>query len=253
MANRRKFLAGLGALASGSAAAVGTGAFTSVNAERAVNIDVASDANAFLGLDRISGSENSQDYTTLTSTSELKLFDPQNVGGDGFNQDAVTFVDNLFKIKNQSSQKQYVWLEEIGAPDGPTGGSGFTSGERPTGMFFVGFYAGGDRNGDWGGISYGSAPEDPNNPNDRGPDQPNSKAPADSAPFNGVGDVTPPGDRARAVGIEAGNEITVGMVVDTTLAGVRFYDEDQELVPGDLIDRVVVKSRADKSDTPVTL
>jgi len=57
MANRRKFIAGLGALATGSAAAVGTGAFTSVSAERSVTIDTADDAYAFLRLNERGGGE----------------------------------------------------------------------------------------------------------------------------------------------------------------------------------------------------
>jgi hypothetical protein len=250
---RRKFIAGMGSLAAAGAAGIGTGAFTSVTAERGVNVNVASDANAYLGLDQISGEPNSQDYTSIND-GELKLFDTGTVDGSGFNLDAVTLVDNLFKIKNQSNQGQYVWLSEIGDPNGPAGGSGFTSGQRPTGMFFVGFYAPGDRSGNWDGISYGSSPEDPNNPNTRGPDQANSKAAADAAPFNGVGEVEQPdGHRATAVGIGAGNEITVGMAVDTTMAGKRFYDEDVELSPGDLLDRVIVKSVADPNDAPVVL
>ncbi|QKY20959.1 hypothetical protein B4589_011455 [Halolamina sp. CBA1230] len=249
---RRKFIAGLGSLTAAGAAGIGTGAFTSVTAERGVNVNVAPDANAYLGLDQISGEPNSQDYTSIND-GELKLFDTGTVDGSGFNLDAVTLVDNLFKIKNQSSQKQYVWLSEIGDPNGPAGGSQFTSGQRPTGMFFVGFYAPGDRSGTWDGISYGSSPEDPNNPNNRGPDQPNDKRPADAAPFNGNGEVEQPsGDRAAAVGIAAGDEVKVGMAVDTTMAG-QWIDSDVELSPGDLLDRVIVKSVADSADTPVTL
>jgi hypothetical protein len=50
MANRRKFLAGLGALASGSAAAVGTGAFTTASASRSVTVDVTGDEGSKIGL-----------------------------------------------------------------------------------------------------------------------------------------------------------------------------------------------------------
>ena len=49
--NRRKFTIGIGSLAAGSAAAIGTGAFTSVEADRGVEIDVVGDAKAFVSLD----------------------------------------------------------------------------------------------------------------------------------------------------------------------------------------------------------
>ena len=253
MAKRRKFLAGLGALVSGSAAAMGTGAFTSTEAERSINVNVAEDTNAFLGLDSISGSPNSEDYARVTENGELQLFATRNVDGDGFNLDSVTLVDDLFKITNQSSQGQYVYLGEIGAPSGPEGGGESGFGTRPTGQFFVGFYAPGDRDGEWDGISYGSAPEDPNNPNTRGPNQPDSKAPADAAPFDGSGEVQPPGKRANPQFVGAGESINVGMVVDTTSAGETFADEDTKLQAGDLLNRVVVKAKANPDDAPTTL
>ncbi len=240
----------MGSLAAGGAAAVGTGAFTSVSAERSVNVQVASDANAFLQLSSISWSNNSQDYTT-TSQGTLDIFHPSDdVDGDGFNKNAVTYVDNLFRIGNQSSQTQYVWLAEVGNPDYIS-----NSFESPAGPHFVAFYTPGNRDGEnWQGISYGSAPEDDANQNTRGPDQPNSKAPADAAPFNGDGmSDDPPGARADAVEIAPGNYVNVGMVVDTTISNWTTGEPDRKPVLGDLLDSVIVKARADEADTPVTL
>jgi hypothetical protein len=74
MAKRRKFLAGLGALASGSAAAVGTGAFTSASLEnRTVSVGVESDSNSQIGL--VAGdvpdiSENSNGELELDLTGD---------------------------------------------------------------------------------------------------------------------------------------------------------------------------------------
>ncbi|MYL68825.1 DUF1102 domain-containing protein [Halorubrum distributum] len=105
---RRKFVVGLGALASGSAAAVGTGAFTSVTANRSVDVEVAGDANAYLSLQQISGSPNSQQYVT-NSSGEIG-FDFSDSNGDingngnGFNPDAVTEVDRLLRVANQGTQ-----------------------------------------------------------------------------------------------------------------------------------------------------
>jgi len=48
---RRKFVVGLGALAAGSSAAVGTGAFTAMNAPREAQIDVVDDTQGLIGLE----------------------------------------------------------------------------------------------------------------------------------------------------------------------------------------------------------
>jgi len=95
MTNRRKFIAGLGALATGSAAAMGTGAFTSVSASRQVDVAVASDNNAYLGL------KGTGDRAT-TSGGELRLdFDGSSNGSSGLNPNARTAFTDLFTIENQ--------------------------------------------------------------------------------------------------------------------------------------------------------
>jgi hypothetical protein len=48
--DRRKFLIGMGSLAAGSAAAMGTGAFTTMTAERSANINVVNDSAGLVGL-----------------------------------------------------------------------------------------------------------------------------------------------------------------------------------------------------------
>jgi hypothetical protein len=106
---RRKFVVGLGALASGSAAAVGTGAFTSVNAERSVDVEVAGDANAYLGLEPVSSSPNSA-YVQVNSGEVSFDFSDSNdnlnnaTSGAGFNPDAVTDVEDLLRVTNQGTQ-----------------------------------------------------------------------------------------------------------------------------------------------------
>lgn len=109
MSNRRKFLAGLGALASGSAAAMGTGAFTSVEAERGMNVAVADDANAYLALSK-TDNPNSQDYVT-TSNGQIKLnLDGSDNGGSGFNKNAETRIDDIIRVSNQGTQTVNVWV-----------------------------------------------------------------------------------------------------------------------------------------------
>lgn len=60
--DRRKFVLSVGALAGGGSLALGTGAFSSVEAERDVGVTVADDASAYLGIQPGTG------LTVTTST-----------------------------------------------------------------------------------------------------------------------------------------------------------------------------------------
>jgi hypothetical protein len=123
MANRRKFLAGLGALASGSAAAVGTGAFTSVSASRDITVDTAGDASAFLQFTRAEEdggvTPNAQEYVTLPSDGAfaIDLADTNEsagageTGGSGVNKDAVTIFDNLVDVTNNGTQEVNIGVD----------------------------------------------------------------------------------------------------------------------------------------------
>ena len=101
---RRKFVIGAGALATGSAAALGTGAFSSVEAERSVEIDVEGDAEAYL---RLTGDEEFIDDDT-PQDSELEFAfgvnEETEEGGQGFNDDAVTVVEDIVTIENQGTE-----------------------------------------------------------------------------------------------------------------------------------------------------
>ena len=99
---RRKFVVGLGALASGSAAAVGTGAFTSVTADRQVDVQVAGDASAYLGL-KDSGDANDA-YFDTSGDEHFVDFADSGHGGSGVNPNADTVAESVFKITNQGTQ-----------------------------------------------------------------------------------------------------------------------------------------------------
>ncbi|WP_128904681.1 DUF1102 domain-containing protein [Halorubrum amylolyticum] len=117
---RRKFVIGLGALASGSAAAVGTGAFTSVTATRDIDVEVADDASAYLRLQGTGGANS--DYVTddgdggtlAISLDSGNSSDVGDGGGEGVNPDAVTKIDNLFDIENQGTQEVDVSITKTG-------------------------------------------------------------------------------------------------------------------------------------------
>jgi hypothetical protein len=92
---RRKFIAGMGSLAAAGAAGIGTGAFTSVQAQRNVAVSVATDENAYLGL------EATGDRATVED-GQLKIdFSGSSNGARGLNPDSRTAFTDLFTIENQ--------------------------------------------------------------------------------------------------------------------------------------------------------
>ncbi|MDZ7731295.1 MAG: hypothetical protein U5K37_10805 [Natrialbaceae archaeon] len=96
---RRKFIIGTGALAAGTTAAIGTGAFSYVRADRDVEIEVVPDEDAYLGL------EETSEYADGTSTGTLSLNWAGGSGqnGDGLNDDADSRFDDVFSITNQGT------------------------------------------------------------------------------------------------------------------------------------------------------
>lgn len=122
MANRRKFITGLGALAAGSAAAVGTGAFTSVTADRAVTVNIEGDANAYLGLSATNSAngaytnESGDDGKISINFDDLTGGDDRTVadGGSGVNYRAKTVAEDVFRITNQGTQGAEIDLSSAG-------------------------------------------------------------------------------------------------------------------------------------------
>jgi len=106
---RRKLIAGLGSLTAAGAAGLGTGAFTSVTANRTMNVAVADDANAFLSLDDINSSPNSE-YVDTTGNQITIDLDSASGGSSGFNANSKTRIDDLVRVANQGSQTVNVWV-----------------------------------------------------------------------------------------------------------------------------------------------
>ncbi|WP_229125329.1 hypothetical protein [Halapricum desulfuricans] len=114
MTKRRKFLLGMGSLAAGGAAAIGSGAFTKVNANRTAQINIAGDSSALLALDD-SNSANS-DYVEYSTYDEAFV----NIEGDnselnenpaGINTDANTTIKDIFEVRNQGTQEAFVYVD----------------------------------------------------------------------------------------------------------------------------------------------
>jgi hypothetical protein len=103
---RRKFIIGTGALAVGSAAAVVTGAFTSVSAARSVDVAVAGDESALLALRPCSGPNGA--YANIGEDGQFELNVP-NLNGNAF-----TRIDEVFEMVNQGTQPVVVYIEERG-------------------------------------------------------------------------------------------------------------------------------------------
>ena len=93
--NRRKFMLGLGGTVAGSAAVLGSGAFTSFNADRTASVSVAGDSTAFLGLDAATTAGSYEGTITsnlvqMNGDSELEItLDGTVSDGDGVNDEAT--------------------------------------------------------------------------------------------------------------------------------------------------------------------
>ncbi|TKX62970.1 hypothetical protein EXE48_04185 [Halorubrum sp. ASP1] len=102
---RRQALAALGALGGGGAIVTGTGAFTSVEANRDLSVQVADDSNALLRM--AAAGEGNDEYVT-TNGGELGInltgSNPTDAGGQGVNADATTVIADLFEVQNQGTQ-----------------------------------------------------------------------------------------------------------------------------------------------------
>ena len=80
--NRRNVLIGLGAVAAGGGAVLGTGAFSQVEAKRSVTIETSDDASALLGLEAGSGTTGIVGTETSGEGESIIQFDESNLNGD---------------------------------------------------------------------------------------------------------------------------------------------------------------------------
>lgn len=127
--NRRTVIAGLGSLTAGGMLAVGTGAFTSVSAERRLTVETAGDNNALLGLKQLGdgsdtfharsleGGSPEQVGFSFPGTGELDESPDLGLGSDSvyeFNRDSgesddPSPIEGLLRIENQGTQPVEVY------------------------------------------------------------------------------------------------------------------------------------------------
>jgi len=107
--DRRKFLVGMGSLAAGGAAVLGSGAFTTVDASRTVDVAVVDDSQALLGLDARTDNANRAyaDESGDVVTVDLSA----NAEAAGINDNATTTIYDIFSIENQGTRDAVVYAD----------------------------------------------------------------------------------------------------------------------------------------------
>lgn len=112
---RRTYLAAFGSAAAGAAGAIGSGASVAVWADRDASISIVSDSDGVLGI--TPGEENGQ---FVDDSGGAISIDFDEMSAEGFNAEARSTVDDLFRIQNQSGDTQVVWIKDA-EEGGPLG------------------------------------------------------------------------------------------------------------------------------------
>ena len=120
--NRRNVLIGLGAVAAGGGAVLGTGAFSTVEAQRTVSLSAADDNNATveLSVDETSNAISDSGSNTI------------NIDGENLNYDAMTTVDGVLTVtvsSDASGDYEVDLLDGIGGSSVSKDGADRTSGD----------------------------------------------------------------------------------------------------------------------------
>ena len=92
-----------------------TGAFTTVQAERTMNVNVAGDANALLRLEPADTGSYANGHYAMQNGNQLSINITANNaptgGGEGINENALTRMHNVFVIENQGTQDVGVYID----------------------------------------------------------------------------------------------------------------------------------------------
>lgn len=110
--NRRRVLLGIGAAITGSAAAVGTGAFSGIEADRSLTVNMVEDSDAYLQFQDVSS------YAGPTEDGIIQFtFDgdpPPNTEGDGLGVDSVYEFSKVVFVENQGDRPVKLFSEYSG-------------------------------------------------------------------------------------------------------------------------------------------
>ena len=148
--NRRTFLIGLSGTAVAGGALVGSGAFSRVESQRDVTVQVAEDPNAYLGLSG-TGSPNSDNYVSIDDNGHLAIdisshddfSGPDTQPGEGVNSDSFTYFDGMVEVCNQGKEDVGFYVEPPTDDDFPggvdaTGPDGTPYADEPRLQFYTG-------------------------------------------------------------------------------------------------------------------
>lgn len=94
----------MGSAAAGTGAAIGTGAFTSVEADRTVSVKTTSDSGALLRFDATNNNANAA-YAEVNNDGTVT------VDLDKVNIDSLTRIFDIFTIENQGTQPAIVYAQ----------------------------------------------------------------------------------------------------------------------------------------------
>lgn len=116
MVKRRGLLIGLGSVAAGGFA-VSTGAFTNTEMDRTVDVTVADEADAYLGLESSEGPNSAFANVGSAPAGEQIELDFNSLGsisdGDGLGENSEYTFDNVFHVNNQGTQEVEVTITTI--------------------------------------------------------------------------------------------------------------------------------------------
>ena len=115
---RRSVLAGIGAV-TGGGFVVGSGAFSSVEADRNADVVVESEDDAYLQFEESNGPNNVYFDNTADNKLRLDFNDVTDTdGGFGPNRDSDYEFHDIFVVRNDGSQDVVFWLEDFVNDDG---------------------------------------------------------------------------------------------------------------------------------------
>lgn len=119
---RRRFLASVGGFTAAGSVALGTGAFTSVEAERSVTVATAEDEDAFLRMEPLDDEGLNGEPTGRASDvgNEVAFNIPgtqwgENDNAEGVGLDSVYEFHDLLRVSNQGTQPVEVYSEYGGS------------------------------------------------------------------------------------------------------------------------------------------
>jgi hypothetical protein len=130
--NRRQLLVGLAGLASGGGVITGTGAFTSVNADRHATVQVSSDTAGYLQIypsDEGTLGEPNGTFATQTGAGNELGIDINDAAGSapgslGAGVDSRYVFDDVFRVRNEGTQDVFVQIDSVVTNTVNTGSGG---------------------------------------------------------------------------------------------------------------------------------